>query len=214
MTMGDARSQEQGVESATAANVLANDTGPSASEALAPDPFRATFERELDYVWTTLRRLGVREADLEDVAHEVFLRVHRRFAEYDASRPIRPWLFGFAARVAADYRKLARHRREVRSENDDAVDPAPLADERLAALDARALVARGLEALDLDKRTVFIAHDLDGLTAQQISEALELPLFTVYSRLRVARERFTASVKRLDRAGAGEHKSDAKRGRP
>lgn len=214
MTMGGGKGQEQDVESAAATNVVTSAPAPGAADTLAPDPFRATFERELDYVWTTLRRLGVREADLEDVAHEVFLRVHRRFADYDTKRPIRPWLFGFAARVAADYRKLARHRREVWSESDEAVDPAPLADEQLAALDARALVARGLEALDLDKRTVFIAHDLDGLTAQEISETLELPLFTVYSRLRVARERFAASVKRLDRAAPQERRNDAKRGRP
>jgi RNA polymerase sigma-70 factor (ECF subfamily) len=164
------------------------------------DPFRATFEDELDYVWTTLRRLGVRPADLEDVAHEVFLRVHRRFKEFDPSRPIRPWLFGFALRVASDYRKLARHRNEVLAEVDHAVDPSPLADDKLAALDARALVARGLEALDIDKRAVFIAHDLDGLDGHEIAAALDLPLFTVYSRLRVARERFAAAVKRIDRA--------------
>jgi RNA polymerase sigma-70 factor (ECF subfamily) len=165
------------------------------------DPFRATFEAELDYVWTTLRRLGVREADLEDVAHEVFLRVHARFAEYDPSRPIRPWLFGFALRVAADYRKLARNRREIPGEAEEAIDPTPLADEQLVALDARALVARGLEALDLDKRAVFVMHDLEGVLAADIAEALGLPLFTVYSRLRVARERFAAAVKRLNKKG-------------
>jgi RNA polymerase sigma-70 factor, ECF subfamily len=209
----DGTRQEPDVESA-AARPIPPESGPSASAALAPDPFRAAFEQELDYVWTTLRRLGVREADLEDVAHEVFLRVHRRFADYDRARPIRPWLFGFAARVAADYRKLARHRREVWADGHDAIDPAPLADEQLAALDARALVARGLESLDLDKRAVFVAHDLDGLTAQQIAEALELPLFTVYSRLRVARERFAASVKRLERVGPADRRTDTKRGRP
>jgi RNA polymerase sigma-70 factor (ECF subfamily) len=191
-------SQEQDVESAAARSIA------PAAPAAAPDRFRETFERELDYVWTTLRRLGVRDADLEDVAHEVFLRVHRRFADYDPARPMRPWLFGFALRVAADYRKLARHRHEVWAEADEVVDPAPLADEQLATLDARALVARALEALDLDKRAVFVAHDLDGLPAQEIAAALDLPLFTVYSRLRVARERFKAAVKRLE----------TKRGRP
>ena len=213
MTIMEGKRQEPDVESA-AVRPLAPEEGPSAAAAIGPDPFRAAFEQELDYVWTTLRRLGVRDADLEDVAHEVFLRVHRRFADYDRARPIRPWLFGFAARVAADYRKLARHRREVWSDGDEAVDPAPLADEQLAALDARALVERGLAALDMDKRTVFVAHDLDGLTAQQIAEALQLPLFTVYSRLRVARERFAATVKRTGRDGPDGRRTDPKRGRP
>ena len=62
-----------------------------------------SFDAELDYVWNALRRLGVREADLDDEVNEVFLRVHRQLAQYDPSRPIRPWLFAFAARVAAAY---------------------------------------------------------------------------------------------------------------
>jgi RNA polymerase sigma-70 factor (ECF subfamily) len=167
------------------------------------DPFRTAFELELDYVWTTLRRLGVREGDLEDIAHEVFLRVHSRFGEYDKSRPIRPWLFGFAYRVAADYRKLARNRFEIAVETEEPVDPAPLADEQLTVRDARALVARALDALDLDKRAVFVLHELEQQEAKEIADTLGIPLFTVYSRLRVARETFKAAVKRLEAKRGG-----------
>jgi DNA-directed RNA polymerase specialized sigma24 family protein len=46
--------------------------------------------------------------------HEVFLKVHARLADYDDARPfVRPWRFGFAYRVAADHRRLARHRVEL-----------------------------------------------------------------------------------------------------
>jgi DNA-directed RNA polymerase specialized sigma24 family protein len=61
---------------------------------------------------------------------------------------------------------------------------------------------------------VLVAHDLDGLPAQEIAAALDLPLFTVYSRLRVARERFAARVKQIDRAASTGRRPDAKRGRP
>src|SRR5262245_45054218 len=103
--------------------------------------FRAVFEAELDYVFATLRRLGVPPRDLEDVAHEVFLRVHQRWNEYDPSRPLRPWLFAFALRLASDYRRLARHRRELFAEPDEPASAAPGADELLAGRDRRALVA-------------------------------------------------------------------------
>src|SRR5579862_3687219 len=75
--------------------------------------FRAVFEREFDYVWASLRRLGVHDRDLEDVAQDVFVQVHKRLPNYDPSRPIRPWLFAFAVRCASDWRRLARHRVEV-----------------------------------------------------------------------------------------------------
>src|SRR5689334_8515619 len=86
----------------------------SACPVLAPPrlTFRAIFEAEFAYIFNTLRRLGVREPDLEDVTHDVFITVNRLLSEFDPSRPLRPWLFGFAFRVASDYRRLARHIRE------------------------------------------------------------------------------------------------------
>src|SRR5580658_2891468 len=84
-----------------------------AEVAATPVSFRAVFDAECAYVWTTLRRLGVADRDVEDVTHETFLRVAAHLHEYDAARPVRPWLFVFAMRMARDYRRLARHRREV-----------------------------------------------------------------------------------------------------
>lgn len=52
----------------------------------------------------TLRQLGVSPRDLEDIAHEVFLRVRKHWHEYNPSRPLRPWLLVFAFRQASEYR--------------------------------------------------------------------------------------------------------------
>lgn len=60
------------------------------------------FEAEFEYVWRSLRRLGVDVRDLEDVSQEVFVRVFRRFDSYQPTRPARPWLFAFAFRCASD----------------------------------------------------------------------------------------------------------------
>src|SRR5580658_6150682 len=84
-----------------------------AEVAATPVSFRAVFDAECGYVWTTLRRLGVADRDVEDVAHETFLRVAVHLPEYDPSRPLRAWLFVFIMRMARDYRRLARHRREA-----------------------------------------------------------------------------------------------------
>ncbi len=79
----------------------------------SPVSFRAVFDAECGYVWATLRRLGVAERDIEDVAHETFLRVAAHLHAYDPARPLRAWLFVFAMRMAKDYRRLARHRHEA-----------------------------------------------------------------------------------------------------
>jgi len=164
---------------------------------VAPPDFHAVFREHSGYVWNSLRRLGVRDADLEDITHDVLLTVFRRLAEYDPSRPIRPWLFGIAVRVASRYRQLARHRREVYDRDVEPVDQTPAADHRLESREASALVIEALGALDLDRRAVFVLHDIDGTAMPEIARSLDVPLNTAYSRLRLARADFKAAVTRI-----------------
>ncbi len=170
---------------------------PAAAAAVSAPPFIAIFRNEYSYVTNSLRRLGVPESDLEDLAHEVFLAVHRRITTYDPARALRPWLFGIAFRAASDYRRLARHHREVATDDIEAVDSKPTPDDALAANQARDLVHRALGALDLDKRAVLVMCDIDGCPVPEIAEALGIPLNTAYSRLRLARAEFTNVVRKM-----------------
>jgi RNA polymerase sigma-70 factor (ECF subfamily) len=163
----------------------------------------AVFDEHFDYVWNTLRRLGIRESDLEDLSHEVFLKVHARLDQYDASRPMRPWLFGFAYRVAADHRRLARHRLEVLGAPVEAVDPMVAPDERIEADEERALVEAALGELDLDRRAVLVLHDVDEVPIPAIAQELGIPVNTAYSRLRLARHELAAALKKQKKSRYG-----------
>jgi RNA polymerase sigma-70 factor (ECF subfamily) len=163
--------------------------------------FRALYEGEFSYLWHTLRRLGIRARDLEDTVHDVFVVVHRRLGDYDPERPLRPWLFGIAYRVASERRRRAPADPAAAEEILALADEGPGAEALLVAAQARAQVQRALEALPLEQRAVMVMHDLDGCTAPEVADALELPLNTVYSRLRLAREKFVAAV-RAGRGGA------------
>ena len=101
----------------------------------------ALFRQEYSYVSNTLRRLGVHERDLEDVAQEVFLTVHAILDDYDRARPLRPWLFGIAYRHALRHRERARNRRELfePSPGNDAAAPEGT-EESVAQREARAVV--------------------------------------------------------------------------
>jgi RNA polymerase sigma-70 factor (ECF subfamily) len=161
-----------------------------------PD-FRTIFEEHFDYVWNTLRHLGARDADLEDLTHEVFLRVHERLEEYDVSRPLRPWLVAFAFRVASGHRRLARHRLEVLGEDVEARDGAALADEALSHREDKELAALALDAVDIERRVVFVLHELDEVPIPDVATALGIPTATAHSRLRLAREEFRKAAHRL-----------------
>lgn len=163
-----------------------------------PKSFRAIFDTELSFVWNALRRFGVAERDLEDVAHEVFVVVDRKFAEIDPSRPLRPWLFAIAFRTASDYRKRAHRRYEsLAGEDVDRADPRERVDDVLARHQERNLARRALLEVPEERRAVLVLHDFEETSMQDIATALDIPLKTAYSRLRVAREEFVAAARRL-----------------
>lgn len=179
-------------------------TGPGSSSESIEEPraeapsFRFLFETEFSYVWNTLRRLGVHESDVLDQAQEVFLVVHSLLADYDASRPVRPWLFAIAYRIACRYRSLARHRREVRGDAAyEPIDPAPAADQKMEMDQARELLLEAIQGIDLPRRAVFILSEVEEQPMADIAAALQIPVNTAYSRLRLAREDFEQAASRI-----------------
>jgi RNA polymerase sigma-70 factor (ECF subfamily) len=164
--------------------------------------FRKVYDENFAYIWTVLRRLGVFERELEDAVHDVFVVFHRRLDAFDASRPVKPWLCGIAARVASDFRRKASTRRE---KLDDEIEVA--SEERTPAEGAqtrrdRALVHRALERMDFDRRLILVLCELEGHTAPAVAEVLEVSVNTVYSRLRLARRDFAAAVEAVRGGGA------------
>ncbi|MBX3224896.1 MAG: sigma-70 family RNA polymerase sigma factor [Labilithrix sp.] len=161
--------------------------------------FRRLFDAHFDFVWGALRRLGVRQDDVEDRAHEVFLNVYRKLADYDETRPIRPWLFGFAYRVASHARRTEQRRREVIGVDSSVRDPSASPDEQAIDRQERSILLAALDELDIDRRAVIVMHDWDSVPIPEVARALGVPLNTAYSRLRTARTELRDAVKRLNR---------------
>jgi RNA polymerase sigma-70 factor, ECF subfamily len=169
------------------------------AEPLADGPLDATviFQQELRYVWNSLRRLGVHERDLEDMAHEVFVRVHDQLALFDPERPLRAWLFGIALGIATNYRRLARHRLHLMAEPPEVTDEARRADETLEQSEQAQLVHAALQKVALEQRAVLVLHELDGCPIPEVATTLGLSLNTAYSRLRLGREAFRGAFRRM-----------------
>ena len=167
---------------------------PAEAPAAARPNLDQIFQDHAAFVMRVVRRMGTPAADVEDVAQEVFVVIHRRLSDYDPSRPLRPWIFGIASRTAlAHRRKVGRRRVDlVASAPAIAVDPGQ--EQVIARKQARALLDAALDALDADKRSVFVAYDLEGMSMKEIAEAEGCPLQTAYSRLHAARRNIRAFV--------------------
>jgi RNA polymerase sigma-70 factor (ECF subfamily) len=115
------------------------------------------------------------------------ITVHRRLASFDGTS-LRGWLYGICVRVASDYRRSARVRREVLTDTlPETAGFADLAESLDRERSARRLMT-ALDALDEPKRAAFVLFELEELTLAEVAEAVGAPLQTVYSRIKAARE--------------------------
>ncbi len=160
--------------------------------------FEAIFSAHHDFVWRTVRRLGVAEAAVEDAVQEVFVVVARRLVEIEPGME-KSFLFGTARRVASDARRAKRARPEEVS--DDALRghaaELPTPEEALGTRRAQAVLVEILDGMEDDVRETFILFELEGLSKPEVATMLGIPEGTAASRLRRGREVFLASAQRM-----------------
>jgi RNA polymerase sigma-70 factor (ECF subfamily) len=170
--------------------------------------FRAFYDEHVRFVWRALLRIGVQESDLSDAVQDVFVVVHRKLPEFDERAKVTTWLFAICMRVASERRRRAHLRHELCSGQVPAAPSAdePDADALVERRRARELLETVLDRMPDEQRLVFSLFEFEGMTGDEIAELLAVPIGTVRSRLRLARESFEASVARLrarDRAWSG-----------
>lgn len=164
----------------------------NAAGAAVTHDFDSLYTDHFNFVWRSLRRLGVHPSWVEDAAQDTFLVVHRRLADLRPDASAKAFLFGIALRVARDYRRRAQRKQASSLDVEREISHTAGPHERAARAEAVRKLEGFLNSLDEDRRAVFVLSELEGMTAPEISSALGANQNTVYSRLRSARERFVA----------------------
>ncbi len=158
----------------------------------------AMFDAHYDAIWRTLRRLGVSDGNADDAAQRVFVIASRRIDDILAGHEGR-YLYGVAMKVASEMRRRDPGRREVVDPRmleaiaDDARGP----EELLIESEAREALDETLAAMSDELRAVLVLVEIEGLSLAELAAILEVPLGTATSRLRRAREEFSASARRV-----------------
>src|SRR5262245_45086040 len=147
----------------------------------------------------SLRMLGNR-ADAEEVAQEVFLRVHRSVAQFRGESKLSTWLYAIASRVCLN-RLAAGRVRPIPVDSEDLLVRLESGDmgpgEQLERGELEAALQRAIADLPDERRIVVVLRDLEGLTYEEIAEALDLELGTVRSRLHRARAELKGKLERF-----------------
>jgi RNA polymerase sigma-70 factor (ECF subfamily) len=164
----------------------------SQAEKAAPGPglpFEEVYERYFEFVWRSLRMLGVARASLDDAVQDVFGVVSRQLSRFEGRSSVRTWVFGIAQYTAANHRRGERRKGAPLSPLEDELEsrePGPQQQAEASQL-ARAIQAFCAE-LDESRRAVFVLGLLEEVPPAEIAELLGIPVNTVYSRLRALRQ--------------------------
>ena len=162
-------------------------------------PFESIYGQYFDFVWSSVRRLGVSPAATDDVVQEVFIVIHSRLHTLEQPKALRSWIYGIVRRTVSGYHRSRRVREASGAAlaREPSAQPQPRTPLDLVEQNDQArLLFSLLEELDEPKREVFMMAELDELSVPEIAEILEIPLNTAYSRLRTARQAFEEALVR------------------
>ena len=145
----------------------------------AEDAFRALVEEHSRMVFRLAFRVTGNEQDAEDVVQEAFLKAYKHFGRFDSRASFATWIHSIAINCSIDL--LRRRSRRMGwggsgggPEAEDLPSHHPGPEARMGGLEVEATVARALETLSPNERAAFVLRHVEGLSTEEIAEALNL----------------------------------------
>jgi RNA polymerase sigma-70 factor, ECF subfamily len=180
--------------------VAANMREAERAELSFEEVFRASFS-DVHRMVAHLLGPGASRADVEDVTQLVFESAYKAWPRFRGASLASTWIYGVACRVVMrQLRGYLRHRRLMRAviEAPPAVEDLSTPEAVVAQKQRASHVWRCLMEIKPKKRVVYVMHDIEGRSAQEIAEILDVPKETVWSRLRHARAELLERITKLE----------------
>lgn len=148
-------------------------------------------ERHQDRVYGIAYQMVGNVQDAQDIAQEVFVRLHRSLKLYRATSRFTTWLYRLTINLAIDYqRSQARHRAssiDSSNEAQETPDRQPLPDADLERSEFGGAIHKIAGNLTTKQRSVFVLRDLQGFSTEEIAIILRCRQSTVRVHLAAAR---------------------------
>jgi RNA polymerase sigma-70 factor (ECF subfamily) len=164
----------------------------------SPELTASVYRHFAPYVRRTLSQLGVRDADLPDLCHEVFLIVHAKSATVEDIDYYDLWLREICRRVSAGYRRRSARRLEFLSADPVGVEAEEAPSDVLVARGEQDLVRIALAALDEESRDLLALHDVGDMSLSELARLTLHDRRTVRKRLALARRRLATLLRHAE----------------
>ena len=158
-------------------------------------PFGLLYDEQVDFIWRVLRRLGVPEGDVFDLAQDVFVIAHQQYDTFEGRAKVSTWLFSIARNIALNHRRKSQRReRQLSTYPPPSGQTQPSPEAHAIQHELAQAAEEALDALDEPYRSIVLLVDFERLTLREAAEALELSFNTAWSVLRTGRKRFDRAL--------------------
>ena len=160
------------------------------------DAFEALVLEHQNKVYSLALRMVGNEEDARDMAQEAFIRAFNSLASFRGESKFSVWLYRLTSNICIDFLRGRAKRRTVSlnwEDEDGEEGELEIPDERfspearLERTELRESVRRGLDSLSPEYREILLLREINGLSYDEISRALNLEEGTVKSRIARAR---------------------------
>ena len=161
---------------------------------------RSIVQEHVGFVARVLEKAGVPHAEVDDGIQRTFITVTRRLDDVQLGSE-KSFVFQVAINVAAHARRNLARRREVFGDQLDDMIHAPTTPEQIAERkEMHKLIGDIVDSMSEPLRSVFMLHQFEAMSMGEIAELLGVPIGTVASRLRRARELFRRHIVAIELA--------------
>ena len=166
------------------------------SKCLAGDALaeRALYDAHVERIYRLMHRMAGDGELAADFTQETFIRAFERLAEFRGDAAFATWLHSIAVSVTLNGMRRVKVQRQREAELDDGVRELPGATRREAEPDLKRRMAAAIDALPEGYRTVFLMHDVEGYTHEEIGAALGVQPGTSKAQLSRARAKLRETL--------------------
>jgi len=148
---------------------------------------RQLYDTHVDRVFRLAYRMTGDATQAEDLTQDTFIRAFDKLADFRGDAPFAGWLHRVATSVILTGLRKRKRVQSVESVRDDLEWAAGAGQQ--PDPDLKRSIDRAVDGLDDNHRLVFVMHDMEGYTHQEIATAVDAPVGTIKARLSRARQK-------------------------
>lgn len=154
--------------------------------------FRELVDRYKNLVFGLITRSAADRSRVEDLAQEVFLKIHRGLPYFRGEAKLTTWIFRIVLNLLSQEAAERRAAREVPIDPDVPAHQPAAQDRHLSDLELRDRLEKAMAKLPPNDRLLIAGHYLDGVKYEELAEALDVPVGTIKTHLHRAKKQLRA----------------------